>query len=108
MSSSRLEALMKFLEEDPTDSFTRYAIALEHASMNNFSEAVVKLRELIVLDPNYIPAYQQLGSFLKQIGKANEALEALERGIQRAALTGDKHAQNEMQEAIDELEESSG
>jgi tetratricopeptide (TPR) repeat protein len=106
MSSSRLDVLMKFLEEDPTDSFTRYAIALEYASMHHLSEAIMKMEELITLDPNYVPAYQQLGGFLKQTGNTGEALKIFERGIQQAALMGDKHALDEMQEAIDELDES--
>jgi len=33
MSESRLQALQRFLEQDPNDSFTRYAIAMEYVSM---------------------------------------------------------------------------
>ena len=106
MTSSRLEALMKFLEEDPTDPFTRYAIALEYASMQNFPAAIAKMQELLSLDPGYVPAYHQLGGFFKQIGEPNEAIRILEQGMQRAALAGERHAQGEMQELIDELEES--
>jgi tetratricopeptide (TPR) repeat protein len=105
MSGSRLEALKKFLEQDPADAFTRYAIALEYASLNNYPEAIAGMEELIVLDPNYVPAYHQLGNFYKHIGNINEALKILEKGIEHAAQTGDRHAQSEMQELVDELEE---
>jgi tetratricopeptide (TPR) repeat protein len=106
MNSSRLEALKKFLEEEPNDIFTRYAIALEYASMQNLPEAIAKLEEVIAFDPNYVPAYQQLGSYLRQAGRKDDALKILERGIQVAALVGDTHAQGEMQEAIDDLEDA--
>jgi tetratricopeptide (TPR) repeat protein len=106
MNSPRLEALLKFLEEDPTDSFTRYAIALEYASAQNVPEAIIKMQELLVVDQGYVPAYHQLGSYLGQLGRTNEAIDILEQGIQRAAHAGDRHAQGEMQELIDELEES--
>ncbi len=108
MSGSRLEALKKFLEQDPVDAFTRYAIALEYASLNNFPEAIANMQELLVLDPKYVPAYQQLGNFYKQTGNINDAITVLERGIRQAALTGDRHAQSEMQELLDELEETLG
>ena len=103
MSGLRLEALQKFLEQAPADTFTHYAIALEYAAMHEIPEAVAKLEELIGLDPNYVPAYQQLGNLLAQLGRKQQSLRILEKGIQVAALVGDTHAQSEMQEAIDEL-----
>ena len=104
MRPSRLEELQKFLEVEPNDSFTHYAIALEYASQKNLPEAIKKLEELILLDPNYIPAYQQLGYLLAQSDRKDDALIIFEQGIQTAALVGDTHAQKEMQEAIDELD----
>ena len=103
--TDRLEELQKFLEVEPNDSFTHYAIALEYASQKNIPEAIKKLEELILLDPNYIPAYQQLGYFLAQSGRQDDALIIFEKGIETAALVGDTHAQKEMEEAIDELED---
>ena len=105
MSASRFDTLKKFLDEDPNDCFTHYAIALEYVSTQKIPEAIAKFDEVIKLDPNYVPAYHQLGLLLAKLNRNNEALEMFERGIQVAALIGDTHAQSEMQEAIDELEE---
>ena len=104
MKTSRLEELKKFLEVEPNDSFTLYAIALEYASQKNLPEAIKKLEELILLDPNYIPSYHQLGLKLASAGRNDAALMIFEKGIETAALVGDTHAQKEMEEAIDELE----
>jgi len=104
MMSSRLDTLKKFLEAEPNDSFTMYAMALEYASMNNLPEAIARLEEVLVIDPNYVPAYQQLGTFLRQEGSIPEAAKILENGIRVAGATGNRHAQREMQELLDELE----
>lgn len=104
MKLSRLEELKKFLEAEPNDSFTHYAIALEYVSQKNIPEAIKKLEELLTLDPNYVPAYQQLGYLFIQTGKKDAALIILERGIETAELVGDTHARREMEEAIEDLE----
>ena len=60
--TSRLEQLQKFLEEEPADAFTHYAIALEYISLGRQADAVEKLEEVIGLDVEYVPAYHQLFS----------------------------------------------
>ena len=102
--TERLEELKKFLEVEPNDSFTHYAIALEFASLKNIPEAIRKLEELILLDPNYVPAYQHLGYLLSHYGRKESAVKVFEQGIQMAEHVGDTHAQREMEEAIDDLE----
>lgn len=106
MTTPRIQALRKFLEAEPNDAFTMYAIALEYASAKNYSEAIAQLEEVIVVDPNYIPAYHQLGNFLRQSGQIDEAIRMLEHGISVALTAGDRHAQSEMQELLDELEDT--
>ena len=103
MSTPRLEALTKFLEQEPTDAFTHYAIGLEYVSLKRYPEAIGKLQEVIALDLNYVAAYQQLGSLLAQLGRKEESLKILETGIEIGGRLGDTHAQEEMQEIIDAL-----
>ncbi len=105
MSTSRLSALQKFLEQDPNDSFTRYAIAMEYASQKDFISAIDQLQQVTVIDPKYIPAYHQLGLLHSQLGKKEESKQFFLSGIQAARLVGDSHAVSEMQESLDELEE---
>ena len=102
MTASRLESLQRFLEDDPADAFTHYAIALEYISMNNIPDAIDKFGEVITLDPNYVPAYHQLGLLLLRQNRIDEGKIILEHGIEVARLTGDAHAQSEMEEAIED------
>ena len=103
MSSSRIDSLKKFLEAEPGDTFAHYAIGLEYASLQELQPAIEKFEEVITLDPNYVPAYHQLGLLFAKVNRKIDALKILEKGIEIAALCGDTHAKAEMAEAIDEL-----
>jgi cytochrome c-type biogenesis protein CcmH/NrfG len=37
---SRLEAFKEFVEMDPTDTFSRYALAMEYMGIQQFDDAV--------------------------------------------------------------------
>jgi len=101
---SRLAALQKFLEQDPNDSFTRYAIGLEHAKEKNFAEAVKTLEELRTRDPNYVPTYLMLGGYYREMGQKDNAQSIYQEGITRARAARDLHAASELDAALDELE----
>jgi tetratricopeptide (TPR) repeat protein len=101
--SSRLEQLQKFLQDEPDDVFTYYAIALEFKSMGRMHEAIEKFEEVIALDQNYVAAYHQLGILFSDMEEKERALEFLERGIIVAKRTGDLHAQQEMEEVRESL-----
>jgi tetratricopeptide (TPR) repeat protein len=101
---SRLTALQKFLEQDPNDSFTRYAIGLEYAKEKNFVEAIKTLEELRTRDANYIPTYYMLGGYYREIGEKDQARTIYQEGITRARSARDLHAASELDAALDELE----
>lgn len=102
----RLEALEKFLAEDPDDSFTRYALALECASAGDAARAVALLQETVERDPRYVPAWQQLGSVLQRLGRTEEAAAALARGIAAARAAKDLHAASEMTQELESLQDN--
>ena len=103
MTSPRLEQLNRFLEEDPGDPFTHYAIAMEYVKMKSFREAVGKLEEIILIEPHYVPAYHQLGLIHLELNNINEARVILQRGIRTAGEVGDSHAGAEMEEVLEGL-----
>jgi len=104
MSDTRIAKLKEFLAKDPNDSFTRYALALEHAGQGETGLAVSMLNDLIQRDPKYIPAYQQLGYAYQKLERREDAMEIFKRGIRVATEQGDLHARSEMQDALDDLE----
>ena len=100
---SRLEQLQKFLEEEPTDAFTHYAIALEYVAKKQYDKAITMFEESLVLDPQYVAAYHQLGLLYAQMNMKTDALKIFDQGIRVAGNLGDVHANAEMENAIDEL-----
>ena len=104
MTGSRLETLRKFLEDDPSDVFTRYAIALEYISAGDAPAALLAFEEVLRHDPAYVPAYHQMGLLLLRSGRAPEGRSALDRGIAAAVASGDRHAELEMRETLEESE----
>ena len=105
MSEERIRKLKAFLEKDPKDSFSNYALALEYAGMGEQDKAISLLEDLVRHDPSYIPSYQQLGYLYRNANRRNDAIAIFKRGIEIAGRHGDTHARGEMQDAIDELEQ---
>jgi tetratricopeptide (TPR) repeat protein len=105
MTHSRLDSLKKLLEENPNDSFTRYAIALEYSSLGEPETAITYLKEIIERDANYVPAYRQLGQILARLNRTEEAKPIYKKGIEIAEAIGDAHAKEEMTEELEELED---
>lgn len=101
---TRRDMLEEFLAQDPDDSFSRYALALELEKEGKAPEAVPQLREVIARDPSYVAAYHHLGRLLAQIGLIDEARESYRRGLDVATASGDQRARSEMQEALEMLE----
>jgi len=105
MTPSRLDSLKLLLEENPNDSFTLYAIALEYDSLGEPETAVTYLKEIIERDANYLPAYRQLGQILARLNRTEEAKPIYRKGIEIAETIGDAHAKQEMTEELDEIED---
>jgi predicted Zn-dependent protease len=100
---TRKDILEEFLVQDPNDSFTRYALALELEKQNGLVAAINQLNEVIVRDPSYVAAYHQLGRMLAHTGAVEDAQATYGRGIEVATASGDQKARLEMQEALEML-----
>jgi len=102
--NDRLSQMLQFLEQDPNDSFARYAVALEYASRKHHGEAIATLLELRQRDPQYVALYYQLGGLYAQAEQIANAEEAYRTGITVALLQNDRHTAAELEAALDELD----
>ena len=100
---SRIEALQQFLEEDPGDSFSRYALAMEYAKLERYDDAVREYRTVASNDPDYVATYYQLGKALETQGLGDEAREAYRKGVEVATRKGDAHTRDELTAALEML-----
>jgi len=100
---ARIEALTAFLDEDPEDHFSRYALALEHKSAGRPEEAVAALEDIRRRDPSYLPLYYQLAVCLMEVRRDRDALAAAEAGVPVARAAGNAKTLAELETLAAEI-----
>jgi tetratricopeptide (TPR) repeat protein len=104
MDKSRIEFLQGALEANPDDTFARYALAMELSTCDRPAEAWPHFEYLLNRHPDYSATYFQAGKFLAQQGRRNEARQAFAKGIEVAQRQGNRHAQSELEAALEALD----
>jgi len=104
MSASRLDQLLQFHEEDPSDTFIRFALAAEYAKSGDFQKSRAHFEDLRSLDPDYVGLYYHLGKLLERMSLTGDALDTYRSGIIIASKISDFHARSELESALLELE----
>jgi Tfp pilus assembly protein PilF len=100
---NRIEILKGFLEQDPKDSFSRYALALEYVKLGQQDDARREFEFVRDSDPGYVATYFQLAQLYRNLGLRHDAEKTYRTGITVAAKAGDGHTQSELEEALDGL-----
>ncbi len=103
MSAERLEQLKLILEQDPKNTFARYALGMEYSSAGATDSALLEFRKLLEVDGNYANAFFMGAQALQHAERIDEATQWLQDGIACAQRTGNRHAESEMQALLDEL-----
>jgi tetratricopeptide (TPR) repeat protein len=101
--ADRLESLLKILEVDAKDTFTRYAISLEYISKKRYGDAIQNLEFIVENDKDYLAAYQQLGQIFAITGNKPKAIEIYKQGVEIALKIKDGHAASNLKSLIDQL-----
>lgn len=102
--SERIEAMKKFIEQDPANPFPRYALSMEHKAAGDLEEAARVLGDLVTRVPGYVATYLQFGMVLEQLGRLDEARDIFTRGIEQARAAGNRHALGELEGALAALD----
>lgn len=103
MNNDRIRQLQLFLDEDPNDSFSRYALGLEFLKMNNLEDGIAQFEFLIGQQPDYLPTYYQLGKSYEAMNNREKALATYSHGIEIAKRKGERHTLSELQSAYQNL-----
>lgn len=99
----RLTMLSNFLEQNPGDAFARYGLGMEYSKLGKTEQALAEFNKLLQLHPDYTNGYFMAAQTLERAGRTPEAKKMLERGIEAARRTGNKHALSEMSGMLEEL-----
>jgi Tfp pilus assembly protein PilF len=101
---NRVEILKGFLDDNPNDSFSRYALALEYVKLGQHDDAVREFETVKKKDPDYLATYFQLGQLYLKMGQTHEAEKTFRTGITVASKSGDEHTRSELEGALDGLQ----
>ena len=82
-SMDKLAILKQILEQNPTDSFARYGLAMELVSQSRIPEALAEFETCIRNNPDYVPAYQMSAQTMAAHGQTDAAVQRLHEGLAR-------------------------
>ena len=100
---NRLQLLAEFLQQNPGDAFARYGLAMEYSKAGQTEQALAEFNKLMELHPDYTNGYFMAAQVLERSGRTAEAKQMLEKGVEAARRTGNKHALSEMSGMLEEL-----
>jgi predicted Zn-dependent protease len=100
----KLANLKEILEQDPSNAFARYGLAMEYAGRSETAAALAEFDRLLADHPEYVAGYFMAAQTLAKAGREAEAKQRLVDGIACARKSGNQHAQREMQAMLDEME----
>jgi Tfp pilus assembly protein PilF len=100
---NRIEKLEEYLRATPEDSFLLHALALECIKIGEEQRARTLFESVLQRDPEYVGSYYHLAKLLERTGLPAEAIPVYRKGIDVARKLNDRHSQNELQLALDEL-----
>jgi cytochrome c-type biogenesis protein CcmH/NrfG len=100
----KVASLKEILEQDPTNTFARYGLAMEYAGRGETAAALGEFDRLLGDHPEYTAGYFMAAQTLAKAGRHADAKQRLVEGIGCARRTGNQHAQREMQAMLDEME----
>jgi predicted Zn-dependent protease len=102
----KIGMLKEILAQQPSDAFARYGLAMAYAAEGDVTTALAEFHRLLTEHADYTAGYFMAAQVLVKADRPAEAQERLREGIASAQRTGNQHALSEMQQLLDELEDS--
>lgn len=100
---SRVAALQEILKDHPDDAFARYALGLEFSGVGDTAAALSEFERLVAAHPDYTNGYFMAAQVLERAGRFSESRDMLEKGIDSARRTNNRHALSEMEAMLEML-----
>src|SRR5208283_3092488 len=104
VDKSRVATLQDILKENPNDAFTRYALGLEYSGAGETEAALTEFDRLLAAHPDYTNGYFMAAQVLDRAGRFDEARAMLQKGIESARQSNNRHAVSEMEAMLEELQ----
>lgn len=100
MAKNRIPELAKRVKEDPSDSFSKFALALELKKIGESGKVLTLFRDIEMNNPEYVGVYYHLGALYEEMGENIKAINTYKKGIEVAGRKNEQHARSELQSAL--------
>ena len=100
MAVDRAATFRTFIARTPGDPFPRYGLAMELRSRGDLPGSAAQFDERIAAVPDYVPSYLMAAGVLAELGRKDDSVATLRRGVEVAGARGDAHAKKELEAAL--------
>jgi Tfp pilus assembly protein PilF len=101
---SKIKQLARQIKNNPGDSFSKFALALEFRKQGEFKKARILFEDILESDPDYVGVYYHLGKLYEALDRLKNAKELYEHGINVAGTQNESRTKSELKEALMQLE----
>ncbi len=101
----RIEKLKSFISADPSDLFSRHALAMEWVKLGDLAAAIEEMEAILNIDEQHLGTYYHLGKTYEKISSFDKALEVYEKGILMAKKLSKQHELRELMGALNLLKD---
>ncbi|MEX0660416.1 MAG: tetratricopeptide repeat protein [Balneolaceae bacterium] len=102
-STKNIQILAKNVQKDPTDLFSKFALALELLKKNDVDKARLLFESVLKQDSGYLGVYYHLGKLYQRLDMLDKAMQVFKDGVNQADKKNDPHSKSELLEAIEQL-----
>jgi len=102
-NSDKIKKLAAYVKQNPGDSFSKFALALELTKQNEVSKARVLFESVLAQDPDYLGVYYHLGKLYERIGLNDEAVSLYQKGVELAQKQVNHRTEAELKDALELL-----
>lgn len=95
-----IRRLAGFLQNNPNDIFTKFALALELLKAGESTKAKVLFESVLRQDPEYTGVYYHLGKLYQSSGRNEDAARLYQKGVEIADKQGKNRTKSELKEAL--------
>lgn len=97
---SKIKQLARQIKNNPGDSFSKFALALEFRKEDEFKKARILFEDILTSDPKYVGVYYHLGKLYESLDRMNDARQLYEKGIKIADKQNETRTKKELREAL--------
>lgn len=101
---NNISRLAKNIQQDPSDTFSKFALALELLKDDRVEKAQLLFEAILKQDPDYLGVYYHLGKLYQRREMYSHAKEMFSKGIKLAEKKNESRTKSELSEALIQLQ----